>query len=89
MLSYPRKEGQYILDTDASNAGMESVLFQIRDGDEKVLCYYSKLFNTAERRYCVTRHELLPIVQSIKHFHQFLYGHVFEIRTAMVRYGGC
>ena len=81
ILSYPRKEGQYVLDTDASNTGMGSVLSQIQDGDEKVLSYYSKLFNTAERRYCVTRRELLAIVQSIKHFHHYLYGQVFKIRT--------
>lgn len=69
ILSFPKKEGQYVLDTDASNMGMGSVLSQIQDGQEKVICYYSKLFNTSERRYCVTRRELLAIVQSIKHFH--------------------
>lgn len=51
------------------------------DGQERGICYYSKLFNTSKRRYCVTRRELLAIVRSIKHFHHYLYGQAFKIRT--------
>lgn len=81
ILSFPKKKGQYVLDTDASNMGMGSVLSQIQDGQERVICYYSKLFNTSQRRYCVTRRELLAIVQSIMHFHHYLYGQAFKIST--------
>ncbi|PIK35202.1 Retrovirus-related Pol polyprotein from transposon [Apostichopus japonicus] len=35
----------------------------------------------AERNYCVTRKELLAIVASVKHFHHYLYGAKFLIRT--------
>lgn len=86
ILSFPKKEGQYVLDTDASNMGMGSVLSQIQDGQEKVICYYSKLFNTSERRYCVTRRELLAIVQSIKHFHHYLYGQAFKTDHGLLRW---
>ncbi|GBM11198.1 Retrovirus-related Pol polyprotein from transposon 297 [Araneus ventricosus] len=34
-----------------------------------------------ERNYCVTRKELLAIVKSIKHFHHYLYGGKFLLRT--------
>lgn len=51
------------------------------DGQERGICYYSKLFNTSKRRYCVTRRELLAIVRSIKHFHHYLCGQAFKIRT--------
>jgi hypothetical protein len=45
--------------------GMGSVLSQVQDGQEKVISYYSKSFNKAERKYCVTRRELLAVVASI------------------------
>jgi hypothetical protein len=50
--------GSFILDTYASNVGMGSVLSQVQDGQEKVISYYSKSFNKAERKYCVTRREI-------------------------------
>ena len=81
ILSYPQRQGLYILDTDASNTGMGAVLSQVQEGHEKVICYYSKVFSSAERRYCVTRRELLAVVQSIKHFHHYLYGQTFKVRT--------
>jgi hypothetical protein len=56
------------LDTDASNVGMGSVLSQVQDGQDKVISYYNKSFNKAERKYCATRRELLPVVASIKTF---------------------
>jgi hypothetical protein len=56
---------------DASNVGMGSVLSQVQDGQEKVISYYSKSFNKAKRKYCVTRRELLAVVTSIKNFHHY------------------
>ena len=32
-------------------------------------------------KYCVTRRELLAVVKAIKHFHAYLYGRTFLIRT--------
>ena len=75
ILAYPIPNLQFILDTDASNTGLGSVLSQIQDDKEVVICYYT------ERRYCVTRRELLAIIQSVKHFHHYLYGQHFKIRT--------
>jgi hypothetical protein len=43
---------------------------QVQDGQEKVISYYSKSFSKAERKYCVTRRDLLAVVASIKNFHQ-------------------
>jgi hypothetical protein len=44
-------EDFFILDTDASNVGMGSVLSQVKDGQEKVISYYNKSFNKADRKY--------------------------------------
>jgi hypothetical protein len=81
ILAYPRNEDSFILDTDASNTCMGAVLSQIQDGKEKVIAYYSKAFSRTERKYCVTRRELLAVVASIKHFHHYLYGRHFLVRS--------
>lgn len=81
MLAYPTQNDNFILDTDASNYGMGAVLSQIQNNSEKVVSYFSKSFSGPERKYCVTRRELLAIVISIKHFHHYLYGRRFTVRT--------
>lgn len=81
ILAYPSQNDHFILDTDASNYGMGAVLSQMQEGCEKVVCYFSKAFSGPQRKYCVTRRELLAIVLSIKHFHHYLYGRKFTVRT--------
>ena len=70
ILGYPSVNGTYILDTDASAFGVGAVLSQIQDDQERVITYY-----------CVTRRELLPIVEAIKHCHYYLYGTPFKDHT--------
>jgi hypothetical protein len=60
---------------------MGSVLSQVQDGQEKIISYYSKSFNKAERKHCVTRRELLAVVASIKNFNHYLYGRKFKVRS--------
>lgn len=81
ILGYPTPDNHYILDTDASNFGIGAVLSQLVDGVETVIAYFSKLFSKSERNYCVTRRELLAVVTSVKHFHHYLYGVNFTVRT--------
>ena len=81
VLGYPAESGSYILDADASAVGIGAVLSQIQDGTERVIAYYSSTLEHRERQYCVTRRELLAIVKSVKHFHPYLYGRHFLIRT--------
>ena len=71
----------FIVDAHASNNALGSVLSQEQDGQERVTGYYSKCFNKAKRRYCSTRKELLAVVCSIKHFHHYLYGRHFKVRS--------
>lgn len=81
ILGYPRTEGKFILDTDASNTAIGGVLSQLQDGEERVIAYFSKVLSKPERNYCVTRRELLAVVKSIEHFHKYLYGRHFLLRT--------
>ena len=81
LLAYPVRGKMFVLDTDASNNGIGAVLSQHINEEEKVLAYYSRGFAKPERNYCVTRKELLAIVNSTKHFHKYLYGQKFLLRT--------
>jgi hypothetical protein len=56
--------------TYTSNVGIGGVLSQVRDGQEHVIAYYSKMLNKAERNYCVTQRELPAIVRTMEHFLQ-------------------
>ena len=69
------------MDTDASQDGIGGVLSQVQDGEEKVIGYFSRTLSKQERNYCVTRRELLAIVKTLEHFHKYLYGRKFLIRT--------
>jgi hypothetical protein len=81
ILAYPHPGERLIVDTDGINFGIGGVLSQVQDGQERVISYYSKTLNKAERNYCMTRRELLPIVRTLEHFHKYLKGQAFQLRT--------
>ena len=63
VLTFPNYSKPFILDTDASDAGIGAVLSQLDDsGREHVIAYASSTLSKPERRYCVTRKELLSVV---------------------------
>ena len=62
ILAFPRLDGLFILDTDASNTGLGAVLSQIQGDEEKVIAFHSKSLNKSERNYCVTCKELLAVI---------------------------
>ena len=81
VLGLPQDEGTFYLDTDASDFGLGSVLSQEQGGVERVIAYASKSLSRAEKNYCVTRRELLAVVNGLKTYKQFLLGRPFVIRT--------
>ena len=88
ILQYPDYSKQFKLCTDASNVALGSVLTQSYEGVDLPVAYFSRKFNPAETRYTVTEKEALAIVDSVKHFSQYLYGYKFQIVTdhAPLRY---
>ena len=62
ILTLPCDDCSYVIDTDASDHGIGAVLSQIQNGEERVISYASRLYSDAEKRYCVTRKELLAVV---------------------------
>ena len=81
ILGYPSRDGRFIVDTDASNTGIGGVLSQIQGDQQVVIAYFSKALSKPERNYCVTRRELLAVVKTLQHFHKYLIGRQFTLRT--------
>lgn len=81
VMAFPRDDGTYILDTDACNIGIGSVLSQVQDGKERVIAYASRSLNKSEKNYCVTDKELLAVKYFVEYFRYHLLGRQFTIRT--------
>ncbi len=82
VLGVPDFSREFIIDTDASDVGIGAVLSQAQDdGTEKVISYASRVLSKPERRYCVTRKELLAVVTFVRHFRPYLLGRHFKLRT--------
>jgi len=77
----PHDEGKYVLDTDASDTALGAVLQQEQDGQLCVIGYASRALTNAERRYCITRKELLGVVYGLKKYRQHLLGRQIVVRT--------
>lgn len=62
VLAHPNFSVPFILDTDASQVGLGAVLSQDIDDTNKVISYASRTLSKSERKYWVTRKELLALV---------------------------
>ena len=81
ILAMSRDEGTYVLDVDASDRAMGAVLQQEQEGMLRVIGYSSRIFNTCEIKYCITRKELAAIIFGLKQYRQYLLGRRFTIRS--------
>jgi len=81
VLIYPDPSKTFILDTDASDAGIGAVLSQEEEGCEHVIAYASRALTKQERKYAATKKELLSMVTFIRHFKHYLLGKEFVLRT--------
>lgn len=82
ILAYPlNDDGQFILDTDASDYAIGAVLSQFQNGKENVIAYGSRALNKSERNYCITDKELLALKNFIEYYRQYLLGRKFKART--------
>jgi hypothetical protein len=81
VLALPRDDMEYILDVDASDIGLGVVLGGLVDGHERPIAYASRPLNDSERKYCITRREMLSLVYGLQKFRQYLLGRSFKVRT--------
>ena len=80
ILSYPQfhqNASQFVLQTDASAAGLCAVLEQ----DGHVIAYASRTLNKAEQQYSVIQKECLAAVYAMKQFRHYLLGRPFTLVT--------
>lgn len=71
----------FILQTDASEVGMDAVLLQWWEDERWPVAYASREFKGAEKNYAVIEKECLSIVWSIKKFYRYIYGKHFILET--------
>ena len=81
LLALPTKQDPFILDTDPSETAIGAELIQVQGGVERVIAYGSLSLTPEQRRYCVTRRELLAIVKFTRQYRHYLLGRRFTVRT--------
>ncbi|CAC5404231.1 unnamed protein product [Mytilus coruscus] len=81
IMVFPKDEGEFYLDTDASDIAIGAVLSQMEDGQLKVISYGSRTIKKAEKNYCVTDKELLAVGHFVEYYRQYLLGRKFCVRT--------
>ena len=80
LLVHANPEKQYILETDASQFAISSVLLQVADdGREHPVAYFSRKLNPQQINYPVYDKELYAIVASLEHWRHHLQGAKFKI----------
>ena len=82
ILAYADFSKPFILNTDASSEGLGAVLYQVQNGQEKVIAYASRGLRNSERHYPAHKSEFLCLKWSVtEKFHDYLHGNQFEVRT--------
>ena len=67
--------------TDASGTALGAVLSQVIENKERVIAYWSRQLNKAERNYSTVEREALAVVCAVKEFFPYLYGRPFILLT--------
>ena len=80
-LAYPDFTKSFTVDCDASDYGIGGVLSQTIIGVERPIACFSRSLSKAERKYSVTRKEMLGLADSLRHFRCYVLGKKFRVRT--------
>lgn len=81
VLGLPDYTKPFILTTDASDQGIGAILSQKQEGKERVISYFSRPLNKAEKNYSITEKEAMAMVKAITHFRPYLFGRRFTVIT--------
>ncbi len=65
VLSLPRKEGKFRVETDALGYTIRGVLSQEQEGKWKPIAFLSRMMQPAERNYEIYDKKLLAIVEAL------------------------
>ena len=72
ILGLPTEDDRFVLDMDAN---------QLQGDWEVVIAYTSRSLRQSQRRYCTTCREMLAAITTCTHFHSYLRGAQFTLRT--------
>ena len=83
MLAYADYKKSFLLNTDASELGLGSVLYQQQeDGTFRVIAYASRSLSKTEKNYSAHKLEFLALKWAVtERFHEYLYSGEFEVYT--------
>lgn len=82
VLAYPDYTKPFELHTDASSLGLGAVLYQMINGETRVIQFGSRGLTKSEENYPAHKLEFLALKWAIvDKFHDYLYGHQFKVMT--------
>lgn len=82
VLSFPKFDREFTLETDASGLGLGAVLSQVQEDDRlHPVAFASRALSPSERNYGITDLETLAVVWAISHFKAYLYGQEVTVFT--------
>ena len=82
ILAYADFKAPFVFHTDTSGDGLGAVLYQVQDGQKRVIAYASRSLSKSERNYPVHKLEFLVLKWAITDkFHEYLYGSEFQVFT--------
>lgn len=81
VLASPDYSKPFIIHCDAADSGIGAALFQVEDGLEHPVAYYSKTLNKCQRKWTTTEKELFAVVSAVEHFRGYVEGSKFKIIT--------
>ena len=79
--AFPDLSLPFRLYTDASSAGLGTILAQVREGMERIVCCSSHSLNQTEKAYPATKLECLAIFWAVAKFRPYLMSMTFEVYT--------
>ena len=69
VLTFPRFDLPFVLDTDASTSGVAAVLSQVQDGEERPIAYAAKTLSKLQRKWAPTKIEIYALVFGTESFY--------------------
>ena len=72
VLSLPKREEKFRVETDTSGHAIGGVLFQEQDGKWKPIAFLSRTMQPAEQNYEIYNKDLLAIVEALTKWKQYL-----------------
>ena len=84
VLAYPQFDRSFVLETDASGAGLGAVLSQVQDDGKPrahPIAFASRAVSPCEKNYSITELETLAVVLSVSHCRSYLHAQEVTVYT--------